>query len=150
MLNNNLILMHMIQTTLEDIQKWWGKISTEINILLIRVVQTELNFELSGNSIQFKFDRENSLVQLKLNIDFFNLPTTLLCYDMSSWYTTQMMLEWYAIKMGINRLEIDWRLIFEYSSTKYSKWMIPLNLYIFSKYIPSLCSSFLKFFENLL
>ena len=33
MLNNYLISMHMIQTTLEDIQKWWGIIVTEINII---------------------------------------------------------------------------------------------------------------------
>ena len=63
--------------------------------------------------------------QLKDNTSF--LPseyyaTTLLCYHMGQSYTTHMALEWYAIKMGISRLEIDWRVIFESISTKYSKW----------------------------
>ena len=47
---------------------------------------------------------------------------TLPCYHMGSWYTTHMVPEWYYTKMGINRLEIDWRVIFEPISTKYSKW----------------------------
>ena len=48
-------------------------------------------------------------------------------------------------KMGINRLEIEWRIIFESISTKYSKWLTPLNQYIFRKYIPWLYLSLLNF-----
>ena len=44
--------------------------------------------------------------------------------------TTQVVFEWYDIKMDINWLEIDWRVIFESISTKYSKWLIFQSLYI--------------------
>ena len=47
---------------------------------------------------------------------------TLPCYHMGPWYTTHMIPEWYAIKMGISRLEIDWRVIFESISINFSKW----------------------------
>ena len=49
--------------------------------------------------------------------------TTLPCYHMGPWYTTQMAPEYSYSKMGINRLEIEWRIIFESISTKYSKWL---------------------------
>ena len=71
--------------------------------------------------------------------------TTLPCYHMGPWYTTHMVLEWYYTKMDIIRLKIDWGVIFESSSTKYSKWLTPQDRYIFRKHIPWLCSSFLNF-----
>ena len=48
---------------------------------------------------------------------------TLSCYHMGPWYTTHMVPEWYYTKMGINRLEIDWRVIFESISINFSKWL---------------------------
>ena len=47
---------------------------------------------------------------------------TLLCHHMGPQYITHMILEWYAIKMGIIRLVIDWRVIFESISINFSKW----------------------------
>ena len=47
---------------------------------------------------------------------------TLSCYHMGPWYTTHMVPEWYYTKMGIIRLEIDWRVIFESISINFSKW----------------------------
>ena len=60
-----------------------------------------------------------------------------------------MVLEWYAIKIGINQLEIGWRVIFESVSTKYSKRLTPPKLIYFQKlqYIGVIIH--LKFFENL-
>ena len=37
--------------------------------------------------------------------------------------------------MGIIRLEIDWRVIFESISIIFNNWLTPLNQYIFRKYI---------------
>ena len=48
--------------------------------------------------------------------------TTLPCCHMGPWYTTHMVPEWYYTKMGINRLEIDWRVIFESISINFNKW----------------------------
>ena len=48
--------------------------------------------------------------------------TTLPCCHMGPWYTTHMVPEWYYTKMDINRLEIDWRVIFESISINFSKW----------------------------
>ena len=47
---------------------------------------------------------------------------TLSWYHMDPWYTTHMVPEWYYTETDINRLEIDWRVIFEAISIKYSKW----------------------------
>ena len=48
--------------------------------------------------------------------------TTLSCCHMGPWYTTQVVPEWYYTKMDINRLRIDWRVIFEPISINFSKW----------------------------
>ena len=48
--------------------------------------------------------------------------TTLSCYHMGPWYTTHMVPKQYYTKMGINRLVIDWRIIFESISINFSKW----------------------------
>ena len=55
--------------------------------------------------------------------------TTLSCYHMGPWYTIHMVPEWYYTKMSINRLKIDWRVIFESISINFSKWLTPLNQY---------------------
>ena len=58
MWNNDLISMHMMQTTLEDIQKWWGIIVAEIDILFNILFQGSLTksniyFYSNLNSLMF-------------------------------------------------------------------------------------------------
>ena len=87
---------------------------------------------LAGYSGKIEKSFRNTVVEGNISFCFLeDRATTLPCYHMSPWYTTHMVLEWYAIKIGINRLEIDWKVIFESISTKYSKWLIPPNQYIF-------------------
>ena len=66
MSNNNLISMHMIQTTLEDIQKWWGIIVAEINVLLI-FIKMKTSYSLSLEHVSYgweiTFEIEQIIVQ---------------------------------------------------------------------------------------
>jgi len=117
-------------------KNWTTFVKTPYGYLLLYVWYSGLNG--SDPRKWQKFSKNHNFSKIKLNwkilseysswraiLHFCFLEyraTTLSWYHMGPWKTTHMAPKWYYIKMGINRLEIDWRVIFESISISFSKW----------------------------